>query len=233
MKISLSWSGGKDSAMALYRLLQSGQHHVVNLHCVVGEDTGQVPMHEVPVELIQKQAEAIGLPLKLIYMPSVRSNDAYRKTMEQFVKECLNEGIEALAYGDIFLEDLKAYRESMLHGSGLKTVFPLWKEPTGELIKEFVQSGFKTSLCAVNSKHLPESRLGETIDEEWISSLPKEIDPCGENGEYHSFTFDGPVFNHAVSFEKGPVYSQEYPDPEGSEAPVKIYFMPFFTGKEK
>ncbi|MGB5926695.1 MAG: ATP-binding protein, partial [Cyclobacteriaceae bacterium] len=176
MKISMSWSGGKDSALALYWLLNDTRYEVAHLHCVIDEATDRIPMHEVSLELIKAQADSAGLPLKVIRMPPGRDNHTYEARMQAFVDECLGEGVEVLAYGDIFLEDLKQYREKMLAGTGLQALFPLWKQPTGKLITEFTEAGFKTCICAVNERYLEANCLGETIGRDWTDSLPAGAD---------------------------------------------------------
>lgn len=226
MKISMSWSGGKDSAMALYRLLQDERYEVVNLHTVIGEDSGCVPMHEVPVELIREQAAAVGLPLLEILLPSVRSNDVYEQRMKAFVARCKAQDIEGLAYGDIYLEDLRHYRENMLEGTGLQAVFPIWKEPTPQLMKEFMSLGFQTCLCAVDKSRLSPAWLGRTLDKALLTDLPANVDPCGENGEYHSFVYNAPYFKRAVAFTTGQVYERRYPSPAAGGDFTVISYLP-------
>lgn len=217
MKLSMSWSGGKDSAFALYKLLQSGEHEVAHLHCLIREDSGRVGLHETPLELIRAQAGAIGLPLRELYLPAEGSNRSYEQTMLDFTSRCIAEGIEAFAYGDIFLQDLKEYREMMLAKAGLKGVFPLWQQDTTVLLQQFISAGFKTCICAVDEEHLRADNLGLTIDADWVQSLKEATDPCGENGEFHTFTFDGPLFNKPVCFEKRSTFSRSFPAPDVNE----------------
>lgn len=191
-KVAFSWSGGKDSAFALYKLLNDTNYEVICLFTTVSAQYNRVAMHGISIDLLELQAKAIGLPLKTITIKP--SNKDYENSMEKFLTELKKEGISTIAHGDIFLEDLKEYRETMLAKVGMKAVFPLWKQETSDLIKEFIALGFKTITCSVASPLLGEKYVGKIIDTEFISSLPEGVDVCGENGEFHTFVIEGPLF---------------------------------------
>lgn len=209
-KITISWSGGKDSAFALYRIIISGEYEIVHLHTVFNTETKRVGLHGVPEELIERQAEALGLPLVKLYLPSSDNHQAYENVMKKFYKQCVDEGVEFVMFGDIFLEDLKAYREALLKPSGLKPVYPIWQHDTTILLDDFINIGFKTVICAAKQDLFTKETLGKTIDETFVTTLGPGVDPCGENGEFHSFVYDGPIFRHAVAFTIGEVIEKKY-----------------------
>jgi uncharacterized protein (TIGR00290 family) len=210
IKVSMSWSGGKDSAFALYKILQEGSYEVVSLHTVINDGTKRVGMHGVREDLINVQAEKIGIPLVKLYLESSENHVAYEALMRSFYNECVTKGITAIVFGDIFLEDLKKYREDMLMQSGLHSLFPLWKKDSKQLIDDFIDTNFKTLICAANAKFFTENSLGKTIDHPFINALPTNVDPCGEYGEFHTYVYDGPIFNSAVCFRFGEIVSKQY-----------------------
>ena len=210
MKVTISWSGGKDSSFALYKILQSPQYEVMSLHTVISEENNRVGMHGIREDLIEKQAQSIGLPLVKLYLESSASHDAYDKLMKDFYQCCVQNGIQGVVFGDIFLEDLKKFREDLLQPFNLNGIFPLWKLDTTKLITEFINTGFKTLLCAADAKHFSSEQMGKTIDNDFISHLPEGVDPCGENGEFHTFVYDGPIFKKAIEFEYGSVVKKAY-----------------------
>lgn len=209
-KISVSWSGGKDSAYALFHLLKSDEYEVQNLHTVFDAELKRVGLHGVPEHLIEAQAEAIGFPLQKIYLPKDTSHDSYERVIQDFCLSQKSEGINHIMYGDIFLEDLKAYRDKQLSSVGLEGVYPIWQRNTNELVQNFIGDGFKTIVCAANAALLDKSKVGKTIDREWLSDLPENVDPCGENGEFHTFVYDGPLFRQPVPFQKEDVVEKSY-----------------------
>jgi uncharacterized protein (TIGR00290 family) len=209
-KITISWSGGKDSALALYKIQLSGDFEVAGLHTVINEETRRVGMHGVREELIERQAVALNLPLRKIYLESSESHEAYDKLMRKFYEECADEKISGVAFGDIFLEDLKLFREKLLMPSFLQGIFPLWKLNTSVLLRDFIQRGFKTLLCSANDQHFTATEVGKSIDEAWIEKLSAQVDPCGENGEFHTFLYDGPIFREPVSFSYGDIVKKTY-----------------------
>ena len=202
-KIIFCWSGGKDSALALNRILQDDRYEVVTMLTTCNEHFQRVSMHGVRVELLEQQAAAIGLPLEKVFVSQRSSNEEYQQKMSICLRAHQARGVTACAFGDIFLEDLKRWREENLAKVGMRGIFPLWKNDTRELIREFFALGFGTVICCVNDAYLGEDAVGRNIDANFIASLPAEVDPCGENGEFHSFAFAGPVFKQPVRFAVG------------------------------
>jgi len=201
----MNWSGGKDSTLALHAVLQAGTYEVVGLLTTVNEVYGRISMHGIREALLEQQAAALGLPLHKIYVPEQVNMEAYDAIMHRHLKVLVVEGVTHAIFGDLFLEDLKAYREKRLAELNLRGVFPLWQQDTTELAQEFVAKGFRAVTVCVNEKHLDHSFVGREMDAAFFASLPPNIDPCGENGEYHSFVYDGPLFAHAIPLEKGEV----------------------------
>jgi uncharacterized protein (TIGR00290 family) len=209
-KITISWSGGKDSAFALYKILLCGEYEVVHLHTVFNSDTKRVGMHGVHESLIEKQAEAIGLPLTKLYLPESNDHDKYKALMEKFYKNCFLEGISGVVFGDIFLEDLRDFRIGLLKPSHLDGIFPIWKIDSSKLMDDFLNVGFKTILCSAKTEYFDSDHLGKTITEDFVTEFSDKIDVCGENGEFHSFVYDGPLFKTPVPVVLGDVISKSY-----------------------
>lgn len=209
-KVTMSWSGGKDSAFALYKILLAGEFEVVNLHTVIDEQTKRVGLHGVQESLIEQQAECLGLPLLKIYLPASDNHDAYERIMRTFYADCAQQNIQGVVFGDIFLEDLKVYREKMLKDSNLIPEFPLWKMNTKHLLNDFLNKGFKTIVCSANAALFDIEQMGTTIDDSFSSSLKAGVDCCGENGEFHTLVYDGPIFNKPLRFEIGEVIKKSY-----------------------
>lgn len=201
-KAIFCWSGGKDSALALYKVRLEQKYEVVTLLTTINATFKRVSMHGVREALLIQQAASIGLPLVKMYV-NEGTNGEYEKEMEMVLLKYKAMGVTTVIFGDIFLEDLRTYRENNLSKVGLKALFPLWKKNTSELIKEFLSLHFKTITCCVNDSHLKEQHVGVEIDTGFINALPSAVDPCGENGEYHTFCFNGPVFNYPISFTVG------------------------------
>jgi uncharacterized protein (TIGR00290 family) len=210
LKTYFNWSSGKDSALALYYLLQDKHYSVDCLLTSVSAEFDRVSMHGLRRELLLKQTDAIGIPAKIIELPPQPTNAEYEALMKKTVSELLADGYECTAFGDIFLEDLKAYREKQLEPYGIKTVFPLWKKDTKELLTQFIDLGFKAITVCVDGSKLDSSFVGRIIDESFIADLPDDVDICGENGEFHTFCFDGPYFKQPVQFTKGEIVMREY-----------------------
>lgn len=198
-KCIFCWSGGKDSALALYKVLQKNEVEVVALLTTLNAQFKRVSMHGVREELLDKQAESIGLPLIKMYVKE-GTNAEYEKEMETLLLKYRKQGVRKIIFGDIFLEDLRSYRENNLAKVGMTAEFPLWKRNTSELIREFLQLNFKTITCCVNDAFLNEEMVGVEINADFIEKLPDHVDPCGENGEYHSFCFEGPIFKIPIKF---------------------------------
>lgn len=209
-RVTISWSGGKDSALALHKIAKAGMFDVVSLHTVINQETKRVGMHGVREELIQQQAEALGLRLQKIYLETSESHAAYMQVMNSFYQQCADDNIHAVVFGDIFLEDLKAFREKLLEPSGLQSIYPLWKLNTLDLIHDFIHAGFKTLICSANATLFTKEKVGQTIDQSFLNDLSPGIDPCGENGEFHTFVYDGPIFNEPVNIKTGEVVKKTY-----------------------
>ncbi len=209
-----NWSSGKDSALALYKILQKNQYEVSTLLTSINEEFQRVSMHGVHVSLLEKQAESLRIPLVKMELPKEPSMEEYQKIMGNTMAEIQALGVTHSIFGDIFLEDLRKYREQQLNAIGMQAVFPLWKKDTSILIREFLDLGFKTIVTCVNGSYLDKGFAGRMIDHDFIKDLPENVDPCGENGEFHTFTFDGPIFKTPVAFEIGETVKKTYPKPK-------------------
>lgn len=213
-KALFNWSSGKDSALALYKTLQNPELEIQCLLTSVNQQFQRISMHGVRVELLKQQAQSIGLPLEIMQIPEMPTMEVYENVMQKTLKKLKSKGITHSIFGDIFLEDLRKYREDKLATMGFEGVFPIWKIPTQELINEFISLGFKTIVVCVNERHLDKSFVGRVIDEKFISDLPENVDVCGENGEFHTFTFDGPIFSKPIHFEIGEIVYRKYDKPK-------------------
>jgi uncharacterized protein (TIGR00290 family) len=209
-KVTVSWSGGKDSAFALYKTLASQTYDVVGLHTVIDEQTKRVGLHGVPETLIEQQAEALGFALDKIYLPSSDGTQRYERCMQDFYQQCIKRNMHGIVFGDIFLEDLKQYRLNLLQPFKLFASFPLWGIDTRVLVRDFIATGFKSVICAADASLLTTQNVGALLDENLLKSLSPAVDPCGENGEFHSFVYDGPIFNRAILPKKGDVVKKIY-----------------------
>lgn len=203
VKILLSWSSGKDSAWSLHVLKQRQEFEVVGLMTTVNEVHQRVAMHAVRTELLEAQADAVGLPLWKIPIPSPCSNTEYEAAMRSVLEKAKSEGISGVAFGDLFLEDIRRYREKFLSGTEISPVFPIWSMPTKELARDMVAAGLRARLTCVDPKQLSGSFVGREFDSGFLSDLPAGVDPCGERGEFHTFAYDGPMFRHAIPVRVG------------------------------
>jgi uncharacterized protein (TIGR00290 family) len=204
-QVLLSWSGGKDAALALCELRASEEYEVTALLTSVTEEYDRITMHGVRRTLLEQQAKALGLLLHTVFISAANTDGEYRAKMRAALQRHVNAGISCVAFGDIFLEDLRKYREENLAEIDLRGVFPLWKRDTAELAHSFIEAGFEAVVISVDGQHLDGSFVGRRFDEQFLSDLPPAVDPCGENGEFHSFVYDGPIFDDAVSYRKGGV----------------------------
>ncbi len=202
-RILLSWSSGKDSAWSLHVLRQRGEYDVVGLLTTFNEEADRVAMHAVRRELVERQADAAGLPLWAVPLPWPCSNERYEALMAQTCAKAVAEGIEGVAFGDLFLEDVRAYREEQMKETGLQPVFPVWGLPTRALAKEMIACGTQAKLTCIDTGKLDRSFVGREFDEALLSELPDEVDPCGERGEFHSFVYAGPMFNAVLPVSVG------------------------------
>lgn len=216
-KAIFNWSSGKDSALALYKTLKEEQFEVTSLLTSINKEFQRISMHGVHVSLLEKQAESLGFPLIKMEIPKEPTMEEYREIMDETMNKVKSQGITHSIFGDIFLEDLRKYREDQLQSVGMEGVFPLWKINTNDLIHEFLELGFKTIVTCVNETYLDKSFAGRIIDKDFIKDLPENVDPCGENGEFHTFTFDGPIFKVPIDFKIGETVKKTYPKPKTNE----------------
>ncbi|RAV99793.1 Dph6-related ATP pyrophosphatase [Pseudochryseolinea flava] len=230
-KITISWSGGKDSAFALFKVMASGEFEIVNLHTVIDKETRRVGLHGIHETLIEQQAAQLGVPLVKLYLTASQDHDTYTALMKSFYKICASDGIEAVMYGDIFLEDLRAFRESLLAESKLEPIFPLWGIDSRMLLSDFIGAGFKTVLCAADASLFAEEDLGRFLDDEFLETLSPTIDPCGECGEFHTFVVGGPIFKSDIAIERKQVVKKTYtyavtlPDGESEKKESAFWFQ--------
>jgi uncharacterized protein (TIGR00290 family) len=203
------WSGGKDSAMALHLLLQRSDTHVVALLTTITEGYERISMHGVRRELLHRQVQSIGLPLHEVRIPPQCVNPIYEARMEEALRVHLKNGVQTVAFGDIFLEDLRAYREKNLARMGMTALFPIWKRDTRELIRSFHANRFRAIAVCVDSKVLDPSFAGRELDESFFRDLPPKADSCGENGEFHTFVFDGPLFQFPMHVRTGEIVNRD------------------------
>jgi len=199
----LSWSSGKDSAWTLHVLRQSATHEVVALLTTITRDFDRVSMHGVRRELVEAQAEAAGLAVWAVEIPAACTNADYEAAMRAAIERARSEGVECIAFGDLFLRDIREYREQRLEGSGLQPLFPLWERPTRELADAMIAGGLRARLTCIDPRVMPRAFAGRDFDRELLSSLPPDIDPCGERGEFHTFAYDGPMFSRAIPIVEG------------------------------
>ncbi len=199
----LSWSGGKDSALALHEVQKDQEYEIVALLTTLTEDYDRISMHGVRRTLLERQASSLGFPLEEVFISKDASNEEYGSKMREVLESYLTAGVTAVVFGDIFLEDLRKYRERNLAEIGMKAVFPVWKRDTTELGRTFIDLGFRAIITCVDSQVLDRSFAGRPFDEQFLMDIPLGVDPCGENGEFHSFVFDGPIFREAIPCRKG------------------------------
>jgi uncharacterized protein (TIGR00290 family) len=205
----LASSSGKDSAWTLHTLRARGEVDVVGLLTTLNRDAARVAMHAVREELLDAQAKAAGLPLVKLFLPHPCSNAAYEEAMHGAVARARAAGVTHLAVGDLFLEDVRQYRERMLAGTGLEPLFPLWGEPTGHLARRMVAAGLRAYLTCVDPKQVASTFAGRTFDEGLLEDLPDGVDPCGERGEFHTFAYAGPMFAHPIPARPGVVITRD------------------------
>lgn len=204
-----SWSGGKDSALALYELRKRAEYQIAALLTVLTKDYDRTSMHGVRRILLEQQAQSLGLALEKVVISKNSSNEEYECKIGEILEKYEAAGVCTVAFGDVFSEDLRKYRENNLSKIGIKGVFPLWKIDTTELAQTFIGSGFKAIITCVDSNVLDKTFVGRSFDEQFLSELPSGVDPCGENGEFHSFVYDGPIFRGRIEHRTGGVVLRE------------------------
>lgn len=228
-KCFINWSSGKDAAYALYLLQQQNNSKVERLLTSVNQEYKRVSMHGISLRLVKRQASALGLLLDVLYLPEKVSMDEYEALVTTQLRSYQNQEIVDSVYGDILLEDVKLFREQQLASIGMRGVFPLWQRNTKELLLEMIDAGLKTMVICVNEQYLNKSFLGRIIDRKFLEDLPNNVDPCGENGEYHTFCFDGPMFLYPVDFSIGKIVYKTYDAPKNDKNDNKkdygFYFL--------
>lgn len=209
MKTLLSWSTGKDSAWALHVLRQTPGIEIVGLLSSINEEADRVSMHGVRRTLAEAQAKAAGLPLHIVSLPSPCSNEVYEERMSAFVAEAREAGVEAMAFGDLFLADIRAYREERLQGSGIAPLFPLWERDTRQLARDMISSGLKARVVSLDPRAIARDLIGREFDADLLDDLPSTADPCGENGEFHTFAYAGPMFDAPIDVATGAIVERD------------------------
>ncbi|HME54013.1 MAG TPA: diphthine--ammonia ligase [Candidatus Lokiarchaeia archaeon] len=204
-KVVISWSGGKDSALALQSIILGCQYEIASLMTTVNAAYGRINMHGVRRSLLQQQATSLGIPLLEILLPLNITNEAYGSIMGREMRRLKEANIRKVVFGDLFLEDVRKYREENLKKVGMEAVFPLWGRPTRDVVEQFLQAGFKAIVTCVDTTQLDGSFAGLEINADFLANLPVGVDPCGENGEFHTFVFDGPIFSTPVQFSNGDI----------------------------
>jgi uncharacterized protein (TIGR00290 family) len=204
-KVLLSWSTGKDSAYALYQMRNTNNFDVVGLLTTITEEYDRVSMHSTRHDLLKKQAEQLNLPLFPVFIPASCTHDIYKARMQIFIEQAAQQGITHIVFGDLFLENVRKYRESQLASSKIRPLFPLWGKNTKALAHEIIQCGWKAIITCVDSQKLDACFTGRHFDQEFLNDIPKDVDPCGENGEFHTFVYDGPLFQHPIPTSLGEI----------------------------
>jgi uncharacterized protein (TIGR00290 family) len=208
-KVIVAWSGGKDSTLALNEILKTGNYEVLELLTTVTRDYDRVSIHGVRRVLLEQQAKALGFPLEKMFIPKGVSDAEYERILLKALNRRRTNGVFFVVFGDIFLEDIRKYREGILSKIGMKGIFPLWKKDTRQLARSFIDLGFKAVVTCIDSKSLGKDFVGREFDRQFLADLPSNVDPCGENGEFHSFVYDGPIFSEKVFFTKGETVLRE------------------------
>lgn len=202
-KAVFNWSGGKDSSLALHKALQSGEFEIVSLLTTVNRDTRRSSMHAIPMSLLQAQADSIGIPLYTVDLEPNGEIGKYENAMQQAIEHFRALEVNHFIFGDIFLHDIRSYREAMLNPYGIEVIEPLWNKTSEEVMEEFLQSGLQSVIVTTMANLLDQTYIGRLLDRSLVENLPEGIDVCGENGEYHTFCFDGAIFKYPIAYELG------------------------------
>jgi len=203
--ILLSWSGGKDSSLALYEIQKSGDYEITSLITTVTSEYDRVSMHGLRIDLLEQQAESLDIPLEKVFITKDAANDEYEDKFNETLIRYNEAGIKQVVFGDLFLEDIKKYREALLKKINMECVFPIWKRDTGKLAREFIDLGFKAITVCVDSNVLGKEFAGREFNKQFLNDLPSGVDPCGENGEFHTFTYDGAIFKKPIDHRLGEI----------------------------
>lgn len=207
-KVVVSWSSGKDCAFALHRVKMQGGHEIVGLLTTLNQENDRVAMHGVRKELLLMQMDALGLPAEMVMLPNPCDDEAYRQHIGRCMERLRGRGVTQVVFGDLFLEDIRQYRETQMQGSGIDPLFPLWQQDTGELAREMLGSGLRAVVTCVDQRRLPAAFVGRRYDQSFLDELPAGVDPCGENGEFHTLVTDGPMFSRPLSVQVGDTVSR-------------------------
>ena len=202
-KVLFAWSGGKDSAISLYEIQKSGKYEIVALLTTITDGYDRVSMHGVPRTLVEQQAYSLGLPIEEVFIPKASSNEEYESKMRGMLTKFKQDGVSLVVFGDVFLEWIRKYREDNLSQVGMKGIFPIWGRDTTELTRSFIALGFQAVITCIDSRVLDKRFIGRTLNEQFLAELPLNVDPGGENGEFHSFVFDGPIFKERIAYTLG------------------------------
>jgi len=221
----LNWSSGKDAALALHLLKQNSAYNITHLLTTINAEHDRIFMHGIREALLDTQAERIGLPIKKVKLPPSPDDTLYKNAMLTALEALKNEGVTAAAYGDIFLEDLKLYREAQLASIGIEGVFPLWKKDTRELVQLVEHTGIEAVIVCVSEKYLGKEFLGRKIDSAFLNDLPANVDPCGENGEFHSFVYNAPYFSSPIPVQQGETVYRSYAPAKEDKWDSGFYFL--------
>jgi uncharacterized protein (TIGR00290 family) len=208
-KVLVAWSGGKDSSLALHEIREAGELSVAALLTTVSEDYDRVSMHGVRRELLEIQARLMGYPLEIVLIPRTCTNEEYETRMRSVLEKWARRGVTGVVFGDLFLEDIRAYRERNLDRVGMEAIFPLWGSDTTGLARRFIDLGFRALVTCVDGEALDGAFVGRDYDEQFLRDLPDSVDPCGENGEFHTFVYDGPLFPEPIDVVRGEVVLRE------------------------
>lgn len=202
--VLLSWSGGKDCAFTLHKTLKSNKYNITLLTTLT-EEYKRISMHGIREELLEAQADSTGLPLEKVWIPADCSNELYGSIMEKVLMKYFSQGCRKVIFGDLFLEDIRKFREEKLLSAGMTGEFPLWKRNTALLSEKFIREGYKAITTCIDSQLLDNRFIGRNYDKEFLADLPHTVDPCGENGEFHTFVYEGPIFRKPIPFKKGEI----------------------------
>lgn len=225
----MNWSSGKDAAFSLFKILKEKKLEIRYLFTTLNKANHRISMHGVREDLLQEQARQIGIPLKKLYLPENAGMSAYNQLMGNKMEIFKKENIRYSIFGDIFLEDLKKYREDQLKPLQMEAVFPLWKKNTTTLVQDFLNAGFKAVITCVNANLLDKSFAGKILDHHFLKALPPNVDSCGENGEFHTFVFDGPIFKDPVKFKTGEIVEKSYAPSDNAQWDNRFYFCDLLT----
>lgn len=208
-KVLLSWSSGKDSAWTLHAIRQRAEYEIVGLVTTINERHDRVAMHAVRVPLLEQQSDSVGVPLWKVPIPDPCTDEQYQAAMRKLLSKAKEQGVSHFVFGDLFLEDIRQYREKQLAGTGISPLFPLWKTPTDQLAREMVQAGLRAFITCIDPKQIDPSFAGRIFDESFLKDLPASVDPCGERGEFHSFAFAGPMFRCPIPIRPGEIVERD------------------------